>query len=150
MLNDLDIMRSAIEQARLAAAAGEVPVGAVIVNEGGTVIAAEHNLTITNCDPTAHAEVLAIRTAAAAIGNYRLNGLSLFTTIEPCVMCAGTIINSRLDRVVYGATDKRYGAVETLYRICSDERLNHRPQVSGGILADECSSLMTDFFRARR
>lgn len=150
MLSDLDIMRSAIDQARLAAAAGEVPVGAVIVDDKGMVIAAGHNLTITNCDPTAHAEVLAIRTAAAAIGNYRLNGLSLFTTIEPCIMCAGTIVNSRLDRVVYGATDKRYGAVETLYRICSDERLNHRPEVIGGILAEECASLMTDFFRARR
>lgn len=150
MMTDADAMQIALKNARLAANLGEVPVGAVITDDGGAIIAAAHNLTITNCDPTAHAEIVAIRSAAVAVGNYRLNGLTLYTTIEPCVMCAGSIVNARFDRLVYGAPDRRYGAVETLYQICSDTRLNHRLDIIGGILADECSSLMTEFFRAKR
>jgi tRNA(adenine34) deaminase len=142
-------MQAAIEQARLAAQAGEAPIGAVVVR-GGEILAADHNRRILDSDPTAHAEMLVLRAAARKLGDWRLNGCSLFVTLEPCCMCAGAIVLARIDRVVYGATDPKAGAVDTLYRLCSDERLNHRVEVVAGVRADECGRLLTDFFAAQR
>jgi tRNA(adenine34) deaminase len=143
-------MNEALAAARSASEAGEVPVGACIVDEAGTVLATTSNRTITDNDPTAHAEVLAIRTAAALVGNYRLTGTTLYTTIEPCVMCAGALVNARVERLVFGARDERFGAVETLFRLCDSDSLNHRLDITSGILADECRALMQEFFQARR
>lgn len=143
-------MSEAIRFAELAVEAGEVPVGACLVSENGHLIAVAYNRTITNNDPTAHAEILAVREAAGRIGNYRLTGTTLYTTIEPCVMCAGALVNARVKRLVYGARDERFGAVETLYNVCSDERLNHRIEITSGVLEVECRALMQDFFRRRR
>jgi tRNA(adenine34) deaminase len=133
-----------------AAANGEVPVGAVIVGLDGEQLAVAGNLTITNSDPTAHAEIIALREAARSIGNYRLVGATVYSTIEPCVMCAGALVNARIKRVVYGAPDERFGAVETQFQLCSSEKLNHRIEITSGILADECRELMQSFFRSRR
>lgn len=143
-------MSEAIRFAELAVEAGEVPVGACLVSENGDLIAVAYNRTITNNDPTAHAEILAVREAAGRIGNYRLTGTTLYTTIEPCVMCAGALVNARVKRLVYGARDERFGAVETLYNVCSDERLNHRIEITSGVLEVECRALMQGFFRRRR
>lgn len=143
-------MSEAIRFAMLAVDAAEVPVGACVIGENGDLIAGAYNRTITNSDPTAHAEILALRQAAERIGNYRLTGSTLYTTIEPCVMCAGALVNARIKRLVYGARDERFGAVETLYNVCSDDRLNHRIEITSGILEEECRALMQDFFRRRR
>ena len=143
------LMRAAIDQALLAGEAGDVPVGAVIARDG-RIIAAAHNRRILDADPTAHAELLAIRAAAVAIGDWRLSGCTLAVTLEPCPMCAGAIVLARIDRLVYGAADPKAGAVETLYEICSDERLNHVLEVTPGVLADECGQLLSDFFRRQR
>jgi tRNA(adenine34) deaminase len=143
-------MTLAIEQARLAQTAGEVPIGAVILDADGRLIASAHNLTITNSDPTAHAEIIALRQAAAKIGNYRLTGSTVYSTIEPCVMCAGALVNARVERLVFGAADERFGGAVTQYSICDDPRLNHRMLVEHGVLEDECRRLMQDFFRSRR
>ncbi len=143
-------MTAAIDCARAAADLGEVPIGACIVGENGELLAEAFNRTIADNDPTAHAEILAIRAAAAKIENYRLTGSTLYTTIEPCVMCAGALVNSRINRLVFGSRDERFGAVETLYRICDDERLNHRMEITSGVLAEPCRRLMQDFFRQRR
>ena len=142
-------MSAAIEQARAAADAEEAPIGAVVVRQG-RIIAAAHNRRVRDADPTAHAEILAIRAAASAVGDWRVNGCTLAVTLEPCCMCAGAIVLARLDCVVYGAADPKAGAVETLYRICDDSRLNHRVRVVAGVQADRCSALLTDFFRAQR
>ena len=147
---DEEWMKVALSEAARAAAMGEVPIGACLVDENGEVLAAGGNLTITNNDPTAHAEILVLRSAAEKIGNYRLTGSTVYTTIEPCAMCAGALVNARIKRLVFGAHDERFGAVETLYRICDDERLNHRIEVVPSVLAEECRALMQDFFRARR
>ena len=147
--HDERLMRAAIEQAALAQAAGDVPIGCVI-ERGGRIIAAAHNRRIIDRDPTAHAEMLAIRAAAEAIGDWRLTGCTLTVTLEPCCMCAGAIVLARIPRLVYGAADPKAGAVETLYRLCSDQRLNHQVQVTGGILADDCGRLLTSFFQAQR
>ncbi len=151
-MSDLDEkwMWRAIGLAREAEEVGEVPVGAVIIDAEGKILAAASNRTIKNIDPTAHAEVLALRIAATRIGNYRLEGTTVYTTIEPCAMCAGALVNARVARVVYGAPDERFGAVETLFRVCDHPELNHRMQVTGNILADNCRRLMQDFFKARR
>ncbi len=143
-------MQKAIIEARRAADIGEVPVGAVVVDPAGELLALASNETIQNNDPTAHAEILAIRTAAAEIGNYRLTGSTIYTTVEPCAMCAGAIVNARLKRLVFGTHDERFGAVETHFRICDSPNLNHRLEVSSGVMAAECRGLMQDFFRARR
>lgn len=143
------LMREALGQAQLAQAGGEVPIGAVVAR-GGEVIARAHNRRATDADPTAHAEMLAIRAAAAVVGDWRLTGCTLAVTLEPCCMCAGAIVLARLDRLIYGAADPKAGAVETLYRLCTDERLNHRVEVVGGILADPCADLLSDFFARRR
>lgn len=147
--SDSDAMRRAIAEAAAAAAHGDVPIGAVVVRDG-QVIAARHNERELTGDPTAHAEVLALRDAAVAVGHWRLLDCTLYVTLEPCVMCAGALVNSRIGRVVYGATDPKAGAVESLYRVCADERLNHRPPVEAGVLAEECGALLKQFFAARR
>ena len=143
------LMRAAIEQAREAAILGEVPIGAVVAR-GGKIIAAAHNRRIIDSDPTAHAEMLAIRRAAERFGDWRLTGCALAVTLEPCCMCAGAIVLARMERLIYGPADPKAGAVGTLYRICDDERLNHRVEVVAGVLADECSRLLTEFFREQR
>ncbi len=143
-------MRSAIEMAREAGANGEVPIGCVIVDANGNLIARAGNRTINDNDPTAHAEILALRQAAKSIGNYRLTGATVYSTIEPCVMCAGALVNARVKRLVYGAHDLRFGAVETKFRLCDSDVLNHRIDVVSGVLAEECRLLMQEFFRAKR
>ena len=142
-------MLDAISQARAAASAGEVPVGAVVVRDG-RVIAAAHNRSAVDADPTAHAEILAIRSAAAAVGDRRLTGCTMVVTLEPCAMCAAALVLARVDRLVYGADDPKAGAVTSLYTICTDQRLNHQIEVISGLRADECGRLLSDFFRARR
>jgi tRNA(adenine34) deaminase len=146
---DLDYMRMALAEAQAAAAAGEVPVGAIIVCND-RVIAAAHNQRETLRDPTAHAEMIAITQAAESLGAWRLEGCTLYVTLEPCPMCAGAIVQSRVPRVVYGAVDPKAGAVESLYQLLADERLNHRPDVTGSVLAEPCGEILTSFFRARR
>ncbi|MEP6848068.1 MAG: tRNA adenosine(34) deaminase TadA [Acidobacteriota bacterium] len=143
-------MQAAIECARDAAAIDEVPIGACILDENGELISAAFNQTITDNDPTAHAEILAIRAAAAKIGNYRLTGMTLYSTIEPCAMCAGAIVNARIKRLVYGAADERFGGVNTHFGIGISDVLNHRVEVVSSILADECRAIMREFFRAKR
>ncbi|HDZ21466.1 hypothetical protein LCGC14_0124810 [marine sediment metagenome] len=147
--NDQRWMATALVQAAAAAEAGDVPVGAVIVRDG-VAIAAAHNRRIIDSDPTGHAEMLAIRAAAEAIGDWRLSGCELFVTLEPCCMCAGAIVLARLDRLVYGADDPKAGAVRTLHQLCSDDRLNHVVEVTAGVRADECGRLLSEFFQARR
>ena len=143
-------MARALLAARDAAGRGEVPVGAVIIDAAGKILALEGNRTIIDRDPTAHAEILALRTAAQRVGNYRLTGTTVYTTIEPCVMCAGALVNARVARLVYGARDERFGAVDTQFSICTSPALNHRMEVTGGVLADKCRTLMQEFFRSRR
>jgi tRNA(adenine34) deaminase len=128
----------------------DVPVGAVILDEAGTVIARARNRREIDRDPTAHAEIVAIRQAAQAIGSWRLTGLTLVVTLEPCTMCAGAVTAARLARVVYGAEDPKAGAAGSLWDVLGDARLNHRPEVIGGVLASECGALLRDFFAARR
>ena len=147
---DEECMRVAIGAAREAAELGEVPVGASVVDGKGGLLAVAFNLTITNNDPTAHAEILALREAAAKVGNYRLTGATAYSTIEPCAMCAGALVNARVGRLVYGAHDERFGAVETHFGIGTTEKLNHRIEIVSGVLAAECRELIQKFFRARR
>lgn len=140
----------ALEQAHKAAAAGEVPVGAVIVDSDGTVIAAAHNLVVAQHDPTAHAELLAIRAACAAVGSERLAGYDLYVTLEPCPMCAQAISFARLRRVYFGAYDEKGGGVENGARIFSQPSCHHKPEIYGGMQESECSQLLKDFFKDRR
>ena len=142
-------MRAAICQAVLARRLDEVPVGAVVV-QGGRVIAAAHNRRTLDGDPTAHAEMLAIRDAAKAVGDWRLTGCTMVVTLEPCCMCAGAMVLARMDRLVYGAADPKAGAADTLYQLCGDRRLNHRLEVISGVLADQCAGLLGEFFREQR
>ena len=148
-ISDENWMREALRLARDAAAVGEVPVGAVVVQHG-TITGRGHNSPITAGDPTAHAEMLAIREAATAAGNYRLTGASLYVTLEPCAMCAGALVNARIERLVFGARDIRYGAVRSKFRIADSELLNHRVMVEEGLLAGECVELLQAFFAQRR
>jgi tRNA(adenine34) deaminase len=143
-------MRAALVEARKAAMEDEVPVGAVIVSAEGKILSRAHNRPIASCDPTAHAEILALRKAAKKMGNYRLAGCRLVATIEPCPMCAGAAIQARIAEIIFGAGDPKAGSVQTLYRLASDPRFNHRATVIPGVLAEECASLLTDFFRPRR
>jgi tRNA(adenine34) deaminase len=147
--DDLGWMTQALDQARRGAEKGEVPVGAVVVVQG-RLLAAAHNQPIARCDPSAHAEILALRRAAAQLGNYRLTDATLYVTLEPCLMCAGAILQARLPRLVYGASDPKAGAVHSLYACLDDRRLNHRLEVQGGLLADESAQVLRDFFAARR
>lgn len=143
------MMGFALAEARAALAHDDVPIGAVVVRNG-EVIARRHNERELAGDPTAHAEILTLRDAAEIVGHWRLNDCTLYVTLEPCVMCAGALVNARIGRIVYGATDPKAGAIESLYRVCADERLNHRPPTVSGVLADECAQLLKDFFAARR
>ena len=150
-MNDEAYMREALAEAQAASSRGEVPVGAILVETAsGQVIARAGNAPIGICDPTAHAEILALREAAYQKNNYRLKGLTLYVTLEPCAMCAAAISNARLDRVVYGAADPKGGAVESGVKFFEHPSCHHRPDVQGGILADECGQILKDFFRARR
>lgn len=143
-------MRLAIEEAQKAFALNEVPVGAVVVAESGEVLARQHNRSISFNDPSAHAEILALREAASRIRNYRLTGVTLFVTIEPCAMCAGACVLARIRRIVYGAADLKAGACESLYNIVQDQRLNHRIEVTAGVMEQECRELIQAFFRMKR
>lgn len=148
-MNDEFYMREAMSLARAAECLGEVPVGAVVVRDG-EIVGRGFNTPIGDDDPTAHAEIAAIRAAARALGNYRLPGCTLFVTIEPCAMCAGAILHARIARVVYGARDAKTGVHGSVVDLFAVERLNHHATVEGGVLADECSKMMSNFFAARR
>ena len=142
-------MKLALAEAEKALLAGEVPVGAVVVR-GGEVIASAHNGPVGLKDPSAHAEILALRRAAEAEGNYRLAGTTLYVTIEPCLMCAGALIHARVSRLVFGAPDPKGGAVVSLYEVLGDSRLNHRVEVTGGVLSEACGEILSRFFREKR
>jgi tRNA(adenine34) deaminase len=148
-VTDSEYMHLAIEQARAAGVRGEVPVGAVVVVEDA-IVGAAGNRTIADCDPTAHAEIVALRAAATAVGNYRLTGGALYVTIEPCAMCAGALVQARIARLVYGADDAKGGAVRSCLQVLDAGALNHRVAVTAGILADESVALLQSFFAARR
>jgi tRNA(adenine34) deaminase len=149
LASDEELMEIALEQARVAAAAGDVPIGAVVARDG-VVVAAAPNARERDTDPTAHAEILALRAAALAHGDRVLAGHTLVVTLEPCAMCAGAIVLARIDRLVYGAPDPKAGAVESLYNVVQDPRLNHRVDVTGGVRADESSRLLREFFAGKR
>lgn len=143
-------MRVALAEAEKAAAAGEVPVGAVVIGPSGEILSRERNRMVASNDPTAHAEILALRKAGKKLGNCRLSGCRLVSTLEPCPMCAGAAVHARVKEILFGAVDPKAGAVLTLFRIPSDERLNHRALVIPGVLAKESAALLTAFFRRRR
>ena len=149
METDIQYMQEALAEARSAAAAGEVPIGAVLVHDG-KILARSGNRTIRDCDPTAHAEVVALREAAHRLGNYRLAGTTLYVTIEPCSMCSGAILQARVPRLVYGADDPKGGAVRSCFEILSHPRLNHQVEFTSGVLAAECAAIIQSFFAARR
>lgn len=143
-------MKTALSAAENAGGIGEVPVGACLVGKNGFLLASAGNRTIIDSDPTAHAEILVLREAASKIGNYRLTDTILYTTIEPCAMCAGALVNARIKRLVFGAFDTRFGAVKSVFRLCDSGSLNHRIEITTGVLADECQKLIQDFFRQKR
>ena len=143
-------MRLALREAAAAAEHGDVPVGAVVVDAAGEVVGSAHNRREIDADPTAHAELLALRAAATAIGSWRLEGCTLVVTLEPCTMCAGALVLARVARVVYGAADPKAGAVGSLWDVVRDRRLNHRPEVVSGVLAEECGAILRDWFVSRR
>ena len=143
-------MRAALAQAQKGGEIGEVPVGAVVVGRDGRILSRAFNRPISSGDPTAHAEILALRKAARKVGNYRLSGCTLVVTLEPCAMCAGAAVHARIARIIYGAADPKTGAVRSLYEIADDPRLNHRCEIAAGILAPDCSAMLKAFFRARR
>jgi tRNA(adenine34) deaminase len=143
-------MRAALDEARQARESGDVPIGAVVLDAAGSVIARGHNVRERDGDPTAHAELVAVRRAAGVVGEWRLSGCTLVVTLEPCTMCAGAVVLSRLDRLVFGAFDAKAGAVGSLWDVVRDRRLNHRPEVVSGVLAAECSALLDDFFAHQR
>lgn len=148
-MDDETFMGFALEEARVAAAEGEVPCGAIVVCEGA-VVSRAHNRRETDADPTSHAELVAIREAAAKLGRWRLSDCTVYATLEPCPMCAGAMHQARIERLVYGTTDPKAGAVGTLYDLASDERLNHRFEVTTGVLADECAEVLKGFFAGLR
>ncbi|MEW9550145.1 tRNA adenosine(34) deaminase TadA [Nonomuraea sp. NPDC050783] len=149
-MNHEEAMRLALAEAAAAAARGEIPVGAVVLDERGEVLSAAGNDRESTADPTAHAEVLALRRAAAARGEWRLGGCTLVVTLEPCTMCAGAAVLARVERIVYGAVDEKGGAAGSLWDVVRDRRLNHRPEVVMGILAEECAGVLKRFFATRR
>lgn len=148
-MDDMAYMQLALAEARNAAERGEVPVGCAVVF-GDRVLARAGNCTISACDPSAHAEIVALRAAAKALGNYRLNGASVYVSVEPCAMCAGAMIQARVGRLIYGCDDPKAGAVHSCFEIFSYPALNHRVDVIGGVLAEECREVMQTFFAARR
>ncbi len=149
MSTDYDFMKIALEEAESGYRRGEVPVGAVLVRDG-IVLAQAHNSPIANNDPSAHAEMLVLRKAGEILGNYRLAGMELYVTIEPCIMCAGAIVHARIERVIFGARDQKYGAVVSLYNIFDDKRLNHQVKITEGILKEECGEIISRFFKEKR
>ncbi|MGA2554351.1 MAG: tRNA adenosine(34) deaminase TadA [Smithella sp.] len=149
MPTDHDFMKIALEEAQEAYCRDEVPVGAVLVLEGN-ILARAHNSPIMRNDPTAHAEILALRQAGENFGNYRLTGAELYVTLEPCIMCAGAIIQARISRVIFGARDPKCGAVVSLYNILADKRLNHQVEITEGILPEECGEIISRFFQQKR
>jgi tRNA(adenine34) deaminase len=146
---DIHFMRLALKEAGLAFLKGEVPVGAILAKDGN-VISSSHNLREISKDPSAHAEILAIRDATKISDSWRLSGLTLYVTKEPCIMCAGALVNSRVARLVYGCRDEKAGGVDSLYRILNDKRLNHQVEVVSGVLEDECAGILKKFFQERR
>jgi tRNA(adenine34) deaminase len=148
-LIDLDCMQAALTEARAAAEAGEVPIGAVVVLEG-SIVARGQNRVLRDVDPTAHAEIIAMRAAATTLGNYRLNGCTLYVTLEPCAMCAGAMIHARIDRLVFAASDPKAGACGSVLSVLNHSQLNHQMQVEQGIAAEEAAELLRGFFRERR
>lgn len=151
MTNDYTIfMELALDEAKKAGQKNEVPIGAVVVDSNGSLTAAAHNQVITQADVTAHAEILAMRSACAAANNYRLPGTTLFVTVEPCPMCMGAIIHARVERLVFGAFDPKWGAAGSLYNFAADDRFNHQPEVISGVCEEACRRLIKEFFRAKR
>lgn len=148
-MTDEELMRVALEEAQLSLEHGDVPIGAVVAR-GPEIIARAHNQRELRNDPTAHAEILALREAAEAIGSWRLNGLTMYVTLEPCAMCAGGLVLARINRLVYGPADPRAGAALSLYNIPQDPRLNHEVEITTGVLEEECGALLRNFFGARR
>jgi len=148
-LTDVECMRLALEEARAAVQGGEVPVGAILLMDG-RIVARGRNRTIADCDPTAHAEMVALRAAAKELGNHRLSGASLYVTIEPCSMCAGAIVQARVTRLIYGCDDPKGGAVRSCFAVLDHAALNHRVQVTAGVLAEEAATVLQAFFAARR
>jgi tRNA(adenine34) deaminase len=149
MENEVRFMQAAVAEARLAAAAGEVPIGAVLVHQG-EIIARGNNRTIRDCDPTAHAEMVVLRAAAQHFGNYRLAGSTIYVTLEPCLMCAGAMVQARIARVVFGADDPKGGAARTSFAVFGNANLNHEVEFTGGLLAEEAAGVLREFFAARR
>lgn len=149
MTSDIEFMELALEEAKLAAAAGEIPIGAVLIRDG-VVVSRAGNRTIRDCDPSAHAEIVALREAARVVGNYRLIDATLYVTIEPCSMCAGAMIQARIARLVYGADDPKGGAVRSCFDVLTNSRLNHQVEVTAGILAAESAAMLQCFFASRR
>lgn len=146
---DLEWMRAALDEARVAAARGEVPVGAVVAHEG-RIIARGHNRTLTDNDPTAHAEMVVLRAAANALVNYRLSGAEVYVTVEPCAMCAGALIQARVSRLIYGCAEPKGGAVRSCFQVLDHPSVNHRVEVTSGVLAEECARELQSFFALRR
>ncbi len=147
---DVKFMKLALAQAKKAGQIGEVPVGAVLVSENEAILASTHNETIKLADPTAHAEILALRQAALKINNYRLLNTTLYVTVEPCIMCMGAIVHARISDVVFGTNDPKWGAAGSLYNFAEDDRLNHLINIESGVCEEDCRKLMKDFFRAKR
>ncbi len=147
--DDYYFMEKALMQARVAYKNGEVPVGAVVVKDG-KIISRGHNRRETDKDPTAHAELIAMKNASKKLSSWRLSGCTLYVTLEPCPMCSGLIVNSRIDRVVFGAYDQKAGCCTTLYHLCNDVRFNHRAEILGGVMEDDCGKILSDFFREKR
>jgi tRNA(adenine34) deaminase len=143
-------MTEALKEARRAGARDEVPVGAVLVSDAGDILTQAHNLTIHDCDPSAHAEILALREASRKRKNYRLLNTTLYVTVEPCVMCMGAIIHARVARLVFGAADPKWGAAGSLYNLAADRRMNHRLDIVTGVLEGDCRAIMQDFFKSKR
>ncbi len=149
-IKHIEMMKVALNEAERARKKGEVPIGAVLVADSNQVLAAEHNRAITLNDPTAHAEILALRSAAAKVGNYRLLNTTLYVTVEPCPMCMGAIIHARVTQVIFGTRDPKWGAAGSLYNLANDQRFNHQPEIIEGVCKDECRTLMQNFFREKR
>ena len=150
MLNHARFMQKALIEAELAAREDEVPVGAVLIAQEGTVLAKAHNRTISLCDPTAHAEILALRTACQVVGNYRLLNTTLYVTVEPCIMCLGALVHARVARVVFGTKEPKWGGAVSCCNLISETGLNHTIDIQGGVLENECKALMQTFFRGKR
>jgi len=148
--SDEKYMQLALEEAEKAGQMGEVPIGAILVSEDGQILSSTHNQTIDLADPTAHAEILALREAALKINNYRLLNTTLYVTVEPCIMCMGAIVHARISKLVFGTGDPKWGAAGSLYNFAEDDRLNHRVAITNGVCQQECRRLMQEFFRGKR